>query len=183
MRGPLFVVLAAIFVLPAAAQEKIGLPASLIEDVFRKADCTNDAGEAVKKKHEVAGDLGGGLKLVDVSCSGGAYNFSSVLFAVDPAKPQEARSLPFRHWEDEHKGFRPTLALTFPSYDEKTGRLRTHHKFRGPGDCGHAGLWRWNGMAFEMERYCVKNKCDGDLFDPEENPAKFGVFPPRTRKK
>lgn len=183
MRGLFSVLLIAAFVMPAAAQEKIRLPVSLVEEVFGKADCTNDAGEAANKAHEIAGDLGGGLKLVDVSCSGGAYNFSSVLFAVDPAKPQEARALLFRHWEDEHKDFRPAFALTFPSYDEKTKRLRTYHKFRGPGDCGHAGLWRWNGNEFAMERYWVKNKCDGALFDPEENPEKFVVFPPRTRKK
>jgi hypothetical protein len=168
-----------LLVLPAHAQT-ISLSKPLVADAFKKADCQVEIDEVIKDL-EFAGELSGGLKLVEVSCWRAAYNFGSILFAVNPKDPGSARLLRFKTLGEGGK-LVDTYALSSPSYDEKTKKLGSAHKGRGVGDCGSVGEWRWRGKDFVLTRYWNKDECDGEPFDAEEQPDRWLVYPPKQKQ-
>jgi hypothetical protein len=172
-------VLALVFTFAAtvAQAQTVSLPKSLVTDAFKQADCEVEINDAIKQL-EFAGELSGGLKLVEVLCWRAAYNFGSILFAVNPKEPENARLLRFKTIGEKSKLI-DTYQLSSPSYDEKTKLLSSFHKGRGVGDCGSSGQWRWSGTDFTLTRYWNKDKCDGELFDTDEHPAKYLVYPPK----
>jgi hypothetical protein len=172
--------LCCLFAQSVAAQQKVELPKALVEDAFKKAECELDLDEALGNAESV-GELSDGLRLVEVYCWRAAYNSGSILFALDPAAPDKPRLLSFRTLGAKNNLI-STFQLSSPGYDEKTKILNSFHKGRGVGDCGTAGEWRWNGKDFELKRYWNKDKCDGQVFDVDEHPARYLVYPPRKKK-
>ncbi len=172
------VLFALVFAQSTFAQQKVQLPKTLVEDAFKKAECEVELDEAIKDL-ETTGELSSGLHLVEVPCWRAAYNFGSILFALDPAAPERARLLNFQR--PEKNKLTSTYQLSSPGYDEKTRRLNSFHKGRGVGDCGSSGEWRWNGRDFELKRYWNKDKCDGRPFDVETQPARYLVYPVRKK--
>jgi hypothetical protein len=164
-----------LFAAAAQAQQKASLPKALVTEAFRKAECDVEIDEVIKDL-EYAGDLSGGLKLVEVSCWRAAYNFGSILFAVDPKDPAKARLLRFRTVGEGGK-LKDTYQLSSPSYDDKEKKLGSAHKGRGVGDCGSVGEWRWRGKEFVLTRYWNKDECDGEPFDNEDQTDKYLVYP------
>ena len=69
--------------LTAYAQNEPGVPQKLIDKVLEVPECSVSPKEAADSV-ELA-DLGKGLKLVTILCWRAAYNFGSVLFALNPA--------------------------------------------------------------------------------------------------
>jgi hypothetical protein len=169
------------FAVPAQAQQTISLPKPLVAEAFKKADCDVEIDEVIKDL-EYAGDLSGGLKLVEISCWRAAYNFGSILFAVNPKDPAKARLLQFKTLGEGGK-FIDTYQLSSPSYDEKTKKLGSAHKGRGVGDCGSVGEWRWRGKDFVLTRYWNKDECDGEPFDNDDQPDKYLVYPKKAPQK
>ena len=174
------ILLVLLFAQSALAQQKVQLPKGLVEDAFKKAECELDLDEAIKDL-ETSGELSGGLHVVEVYCWRAAYNFGSILFALDPAAPEKARLLSFRTLGAKNNLI-STFQLSSPGYNEKTKTLSSSHKGRGVGDCGTSGEWRWNGKDFELKRYWNKDKCDGQVFDVDEDPTRYLVYPPRKKK-
>lgn len=180
----LLAVLGALFFAgPAQAQQTVSLPKTLVAEAFKKADCDIAIDEVIKDL-EYIGDLSGGLKLVEVYCWRAAYNFGSILFAVNPKEPGKARLLRFKTLGEGGKLI-DTYQLSSPSYDEKAKKLGSAHKGRGVGDCGSVGEWRWRGKDFVLTRYWNKEDCDGEPFDNEDQPEKYLVYPkkPAPQKK
>jgi hypothetical protein len=176
----ILILLAACLAQSVSAQEKVQLPKALVEDAFKKAECEVELDEAIRDL-ESAGELSGGLKLVEVACWRAAYNFGSILFALDSAAPEKARLLEFRTLGEKNKLI-STHQLSSPGYNEKTKILSSFHKGRGVGDCGSSGEWRWTGKDFELKRYWNKDKCDGQPFEVDEQPTRYLVYPPRKKK-
>jgi hypothetical protein len=172
------ILLVLFFAQSVAAQQKVQLPKALVEDAFKKGECEVELGEAIKDL-ETSGELSGGLHLVDVPCWRAAYNFGSILFALDSSAPEKARLLSFQR--PEKNKLTSTYQLSSPGYDEKTKILSSFHKGRGVGDCGSSGEWRWNGNDFELKRYWNKDKCDGQAFDVETQPKRYLVYPFRKK--
>ena len=158
----------------------IVLPKPLVADAFQKADCQVEIDEAIKDL-ETIGELSAGLHLVEVSCWRAAYNFGSILFAVNPKEPGNARLLRFKTLGEKGRLI-DTYQLSSPSYDEKTKKLGSAHKGRGVGDCGAVGEWRWGGKDFVLTRYWNKDACDGEPFDAEEQPDRWRVYPPKQKQ-
>ncbi len=166
-----------LFSLSAQAQ-KFSLPKAVAEQAYEKAECDNELDEK-NKDLEFAGDLGGGLKLIELSCWSAAYNFGSIFFAANPADLSKARLLQFRI-PDEKNRIVQTFQLSNPSYDEKKQTLESFHKGRGVGDCGTSGNWRWDGKEFVLSRFWSKNECDGEPFFDDLTPlGKYLVYPPK----
>jgi hypothetical protein len=166
----------------AQAQQTISLPKTLVADAFKKAECDVEIDEVIKDL-EIGGELSGGLKIVEVSCWRAAYNFGSILFAVNPKEPAQARLLRFKTLGEGGKLI-DTYQLSSPSYDVKTKKLGTAHKGRGVGDCGSVGEWRWRGKDFVLTRYWNKDECDGEpFFDDENHPEKYLVYPKKQQQK
>jgi len=172
----LFALLALVlFSFPVQAQ-KFSLPKAIAEAAYEKAECDNELDEK-NKDLEFAGDLGAGLKLVELSCWSAAYNFGSIFFAADPKDLSKARLLQFR-LPDEKNRLVQTFQLSNPSYDEKKKVMESFHKGRGVGDCGTSGNWRWNGKDFVLVRFWSKNDCDGEPFFDDLTPlGKYLVYP------
>ncbi len=171
-----FVFALVVLLMPLAAAAQTPAPRATIAAGLRTAACSVKLEEAMKEIGDVE-DLGNGLKFVTVPCWKAAYNFGYILYAYDPKKPNSARLLRFQVWDKT--ALKWQYALGLPSYDADTKRLRSFYKGRGIGDCGSAGAWLWNGKEFALESYWLKVDCDGDLFDPEEVPDKWRVFPRR----
>lgn len=169
-----------LFAASAQAQQTISLPKPLVADAFKKADCDVEIDEVIKDL-EFAGDLTAGLKLVEVSCWRAAYNFGSILFAVNPKEPAKARLLRFKTLGEGGKLI-DTYQLSSPSYDEKTKRLGSAHKGRGIGDCGSVGEWQWRGKDFVLTRSWNKDECDGESFEVDELPDRYLVYPPKQKQ-
>ena len=166
----LLAILAACFATVARA-EPVPVSHKAIEAGWKQAECSVELKDEKERDGE---DLGNGLKLVEVYCWRAAYQAGSILFAVDPKKPDDARLLRFQTWNG--KRFEPTFSLTDPSYDPKTKKLSSAHKGRGVGDCGSIGNWAWSGAEFKMTAYWNKDKCDGKAFDTAK---RWQVFPKR----
>ena len=169
------------FAAAAQAQQTILLPKPLVAEAFKKADCSVEIDEVIKDL-EYLGNLSGEMKLVEVYCWRAAYNFGSILFAVNPKEPAKARLLRFKTLGECGKLI-DTYQLSSPSYDEKTKKLGSAHKGRGVGDCGSIGEWRWRGKDFVLTRYWNKDECDGEPFDSEDQLDKYLVYPPKQTQK
>ncbi|MCW5680844.1 MAG: DUF1176 domain-containing protein [Xanthobacteraceae bacterium] len=175
MRGLFAALLLLLMAAPLAAQN-ITLPSDVVASARKQAECeVNDE----EKDIEPAGALGSGLVLVEVPCWRAAYNFGSILFAVDPKDLSKARLLRFRTLGAKRKLI-DTYQLSSPGYDEKQKILNSFHKGRGLGDCGTSGEWRWDGKDFVLTRYWHKEDCDGQSFDGDE--ARYQVYPFRKKK-
>lgn len=156
----------------AWAQE-MPLPRAAIEADFARLDCFVDLDQAVRTQQSF--DLGGGKRLVLVLCLQGAYQGSSIAYAVDGASPP--RLLSFPEWQRGR--LTPSAFVTEADFDPKTKEMHAFAKGRGIGDCGTLGTWRWNGKEFKLKTYFNKEKCDGRLFAGQE---RWRVFPPRKPK-
>ena len=156
----------------ANGQSETFVPLKLIEKAFERDDCTVPLKKAAASAELAA--LGKRLKLVTISCWRAAYNFGSILFALDPADRDRARQLRFNIWNG--KKFTSTYQLSNVDYDEKTGKLGSLHKGRGIGDCGSIGQWKWTGRNFKLTGYWFKEECDGTPFEDDK---KWRVFPRR----
>ena len=159
---------------PASAEENTFLPRTVIAAGLKLADCDIPVNEVTELDPE---DLGDGLKLVQVSCWRAAYNFGSILFAVDPNKRDDARLLSFQ--SADGKTLKTGYDLNLPEYDPKTKTLMSFFKGRGVGDCGSIGNWVWTGHDFKLTDYWLKSACDGEPFDTGDDDKKWRVFPRR----
>ena len=160
---------------PAAAD--LPLPRSIVEAGLKDPECTLSFEEATEDLEE-PDDLGEGKKLLEVPCWRAAYQTGSIFFVFDPANPDQAKQIEFRHWKGAT--FEERRQISSPSFDPEKKRITSFHKGRGLGDCGSSGAWVWNGSDFELEAYWLKNDCNGKRFNPEGEPTKWKVFP-KTR--
>ena len=77
------------------------------------------------------------------------------------------------------RGYESRHSVTAPEFNAKEKTLTSLHKGRGPGDCGSAGEWKWNGRDFLLQKYWLKVDCNGKRFDPKRRPNEWLVFPKR----
>jgi len=166
------VALAAALVGGIAAAEETALPASVMAEGMRTADCD----EPVNADSVIETDeLGGGQSLVEVRCWRAAYQGGSIFFLVVAEAPDHARLLRFDVPED-NGALKSSFSLSDPDFDAKAKIMHSHYKSRGVGDCGTIGEWTWAGSDFKLTNYWSKPGCDGELFDDDE---KWHVFPPK----
>ncbi len=164
-------VLAATFLARIAAAEEAPLPASVMAEGAKTAECSEPM-----NADSVIGtsNLGGAQSLVEVRCWTAAYQSGSIFFVMRKGAAERARLLRFQ--EPAKQGFAASLSLSEPEFDEKTRIMRSFAKGRGAGDCGTMGEWTWAGSDFKLARYWSKPDCDGEPFD---DAAKWQVFPPK----
>ncbi|MDP2410145.1 MAG: DUF1176 domain-containing protein [Pseudolabrys sp.] len=157
----------------AAGAQPVPLPRAAVEADFTRLNCFVDLDEALRNQQRF--DLGGGKRLVLVLCLQGAYQGSSIAYAIDGDAPP--RLLDFPEWERGR--LVPSAFVTEAAFDPVTQEMTAFAKGRGLGDCGSLGTWRWNGTAFTLKTFFNKEKCDGRLFEGQE---RWRVFPPRKKK-
>ncbi|ROM34034.1 hypothetical protein BK648_25115 [Pseudomonas poae] len=60
-------------------------------------------------------------------------------------------------------------------YDEATGTLSYFYKQRGIGDCGAAGVWVYDGKAFQLREFQMMPRCTG--VGPGDWPSLWSTVP------
>lgn len=103
-----------------------------------------------------AWSLGDKRVLVALSCSRGAYNFSSSFFIMPENDPARATPLRFADGDGDDGN-----DLTNASFDPRTGHLGFFAKGRGIGDCGVSGGYAWNGKGFVRTELAIMGECRG----------------------
>lgn len=169
----LFAAIVIIAALGIAHAQDAPLARAAIKADFTKLDCFVELDEAVRNQQSF--DLGGGKRLVLVLCMQGAYQGSSIAYAVEGAAPPWL--LMFPTWDD--KRIAPSAFVTEADYDPATKQMTSFAKGRGLGDCGSLGTWRWTGTAFALKSFFYKEHCDSKRFAGQE---RWRVFSPRRQK-
>lgn len=96
----------------------------------------------------------------------GAYNFWSGLVIARRGVPHLPRvvRLPYPPGEVANEGMEKHL-LVNAGVDAKTLTLTMFSKSRGPGDCGSAAAWVFDGKEFRLTRYQSMPVCAGLISD------------------
>lgn len=99
--------------------------------------------------------------LVQIPCTNGAYNFTSLFYLTDRAGGHvtpAALPRPAGTAADQ-----PKNAVVNGDFDPKTMQLSEFDKGRGIGDCGTLTQWIWTGQAFVLLSADVEESCPGAL--------------------
>lgn len=99
--------------------------------------------------------LDGRTTLVTIPCISGAYQSSYALFVIRDGKAVPA---PFDIVPGEEGGTGVPW-LVEAEWDPAAATLDSRAKSRGPGDCGKAQSWVWDGQRFRMTRYVALDAC------------------------
>jgi hypothetical protein len=169
-----FVSMIALTAWASSARAEPVISKNVIEAALKAADCSATYEEATARL-DPPHELGEGQQLQEVLCWRAAYQYAGIFFAYDSASPGNARLLSFRF--PQARGYESRSSVTSPEVDDKEKTLTSFHKGRGPGDCGSAGEWKWNGRDFLLQRYWLKVDCNGKRFDPKRRPAEWLIFP------
>lgn len=140
-----------------AAGSPAALSAALLDQLWIQSDCAEnyeDGNRPGVDRHA----LGGGATLVLIPCGAGAYNFSSVPYAVAGGKAQVATFDSSPGWTDDGP---PVLVNA--DFDAKTGELSSYAKGRGIGDCGSAERFVWDGTRFRLIEARGMGECRGSI--------------------
>ncbi len=155
-------------VVPADGQVTLAdLPPHLVaEDEARIDAC--DGFDIVGDWSFYRHDLGEGITLWLLPCTGGDYNrfYSAYL---DTGTGFELLSFATPSYA---AGWQAEAGIWFDSFDPVTSQLRSYNRGRGIGDCGMRGLWQWTGSLFAMQVYTMQAECDASV-PPGEFPEIF----------
>ncbi len=104
--------------------------------------------------------------LVEVVCTGGAYQGYQHYYFYDETKDQPTSELlTFDIYESQdEKSLTPTRSTEvwgLPTFDAKTKELRVLNKFRGPGDCGTLAVYGFEADKPVLKELRAKPNCDG----------------------
>jgi len=141
---------------PAPAVSQAGLPKfapkSLIKGV---SDCDLTG---VDTPDDIVARLAPGLVLWGPECQMGAYNEVSIFFLGDEHAGHLKR-LSFSEAAGADQASDDELVNA--SFDPKTRTISMFAKGRGPGDCGEAASWVWDGKSFRLLSESAMSECRG----------------------
>lgn len=108
---------------------------------------------------------GSDMALVLIACDSGAYNFGSVVMIAERPMEDPNAGWTFRKarfetppgWSDDGQ----VAQVVNASFDPATGILSEYAKGRGPGDCGTANEFAWDGEQFRLAERHVMDECRG----------------------
>lgn len=108
---------------------------------------------------------GSDMALVLIACDSGAYNFGSVVMIAERPMEDPNAGWTFRKarfetppgWSDDGQ----VAQVVNASFDPATGILSEYAKGRGPGDCGTANEFAWDGEQFRLAERHLMDECRG----------------------
>jgi hypothetical protein len=105
--------------------------------------------------------------LVEVLCTGGAYQGYQVYFFYDETKlPPAANPLTFDSFESQDEKSLTKIQTTelwgLPTFNENTKELTVLNKFRGIGDCGLLATYEFRDGEPKLKELRAKLVCDGE---------------------
>ena len=110
-------------------------------------------------------------RVIEVACAAGAYQGSQEYFLVRGSVAQ-----PLKLTVVEDGKLKEATEITgLSEFDEKTGVLKVHTRYRGPGDCGSYAVYSFAGDRADVKEMREKAECDGEGAEhPERWPVKNG---------
>ncbi len=105
--------------------------------------------------------LHGGLRLVGLLCSRGAYNMTMSYWTLPGSDAAQARKVAF----PQPDGSAPENFLVNGEYEPTTGQFSFFNKGRGIGDCGSNGGYAWTGTGFVLTSFTGLGACRGLIDD------------------
>lgn len=141
----------------AAATAQVNLPKTLPAALAQRdevRDCHAEVPQAVGSP--LVARLGTDRMLWGVACADGAYNRGFRLYLAG-ADGDNVRAVALAG-SDAGSG---ADVVFNPAFDADGMTLSSFYKARGPGDCGAAAAWVWNGIAFDPIRRSVMEPCAG----------------------
>ena len=97
-------------------------------------------------------------RLVEVACAAGAYQGSQEYFLL---RGSVAQPLKLTVVEDG-KLMEATEITGLAEFDEKSGVLKVHNRYRGPGDCGSYAVYAFSEEGVKVKELREKAECDGE---------------------
>jgi len=112
--------------------------------------------------------------LVQIICTGGAYQGYQVYYFYDETKQQPtAKLLNFESRESQDEKSLTEIQTTElwgqPEFDDNAKELRILNKFRGIGDCGILATYRFVNGEPQLKEMRAKLVCDGKGAENPEN--------------
>jgi len=104
--------------------------------------------------------LAGGARLVGLSCSRGAYNFTTGFWLVPGTDVAKARKAAFPQLDGGQDNM-----IVNGDFDPATAQIGFFAKGRGLGDCGASGNYAWTGTAFVLTAFDAMGECRGIMPD------------------
>lgn len=139
---------------PKGVAPKRTVPPRILGRLRTKAECSPDSAGS---DHRVeARTLDARTTLFLVPCWLGAYNTSALVLVSRKADRSDVRPAPFDN-KTAGDGDPPLGAY----WDEQKGRLASHFKGRGLGDCGTLQEWAWDGSRFRLILEESMSECRG----------------------
>lgn len=111
--------------------------------------------------------------IVEFLCFLGAYQGNYEYFLYDQTSEKtKITPLSLAVFESNSSGklIRNNVNLVggIPDYEPQQQVLTVLTKYRGLGDCGSLGKYKWEGKKFKLLEYRVKEACDGTYLEPEK---------------
>ena len=146
-----------VIVVPSGRGPAFAATPAEIANLRTQSGCAGEDGGTLT---EEAFALDGRHTLLLISCGNGAYNYDSMAYvARHDGRVIEPASFDFvPGWSQEN----PAM-LVNASFDTATGRLLSHAKGRGIGDCGMAQTMVWDGARFRLVEATEMAECRGNI--------------------
>ena len=112
------------------------------------------------------GSVGGKARaLVMLSCGAGAYNFASAAYIGTEQSDGKWQFAPatFDYSDDVRALDDSVQLLVNADWDAGTQTMSSYAKSRGPGDCGNAASYLWDGEQFRLVSASGMEQCRGSL--------------------
>lgn len=112
------------------------------------------------------GTAGGAARaLVMISCGAGAYNFASAAYIGTEQSADKWQFAPatFDYGDNVRTLDDSVQLLINADWDATTQMMSSYAKGRGPGDCGNAASYLWDGEQFRLIAASGMEQCRGSL--------------------
>ncbi|MBV5260310.1 DUF1176 domain-containing protein [Synechococcus moorigangaii CMS01] len=116
--------------------------------------------------------------LVHLVCGSTAYQLLQDYFLYQKTTGQpNLTSLPITFFDRDQNGelieeTEMTMA-GYSEYDPVTKTVNIFTKARGLGDCGSLGFYRFTGTELRLDRFLMKDECDGNYIEPINYPQVY----------
>ncbi|WP_236612519.1 DUF1176 domain-containing protein [Picosynechococcus sp. NKBG15041c] len=116
--------------------------------------------------------------LVHLVCGSSAYQLLQDYFLYQKTTAQpDLTPLPVTYFYQNANGEltqeTDTIMAGYSEYDPATKTISIFTKARGLGDCGSLGFYKFTGTELRLERFLMKNECDGNYIEPIDYPQVY----------
>jgi hypothetical protein len=129
-------------------------------------NCDSDRAEEIKSSSFY--QVGENQYIFQRVCFLAAYNINYVFYLYsETPNGVEVKPLNLVSFQRDESGkllkSESNVLVGFSDFDEQTRELSTDTKYRGVGDCGSRGKYKFQDSEFVLQEFSADFKCDGDL--------------------